>query len=221
MDHDSIEEVDRRSSTWLKTKRLYNELREFEESYPGGLLIDNGLLYGGLMPDDKDRLDVWNASIIGPENTPYAGGVFHVQIRVSEDYPWTSPIVRFLTPIYHPRVNNKTGMVDSESGEIFDWSYAFQLSRIIIILSGLMCVSEVSCCWGDDEWRNTAIEHTKKYARPFRLRNPSYYASFLNADTIHELRLLDTILHHIGSHSETIGIDLTHSIKVRKEQKLR
>jgi ubiquitin-protein ligase len=44
-------------------------------------------------------------SIEGPVNSPYAGGLFHVIIRVSDRYPLTPPWCLMLTRVYHPNVN--------------------------------------------------------------------------------------------------------------------
>ena len=43
--------------------------------------------------------------MIGPEDTPYAGGIYTLYIRFGEKYPLTPPEVRFVTPIYHCNIN--------------------------------------------------------------------------------------------------------------------
>jgi ubiquitin-protein ligase len=43
-------------------------------------------------------------TILGPEESAYAGGVFLIDIKLSTEYPWKAPVVKFKTPIYHPNI---------------------------------------------------------------------------------------------------------------------
>ena len=51
------------------------------------------------------------ATILGPAGSPYEGGRFEVEITVPRSYPFVSPKCRFLTKIWHPNVDHKTGEV--------------------------------------------------------------------------------------------------------------
>ena len=51
----------------------------------------------------NDRLE---AQITGPEETPYCEGSFHLEISVPPRYPFEPPKVRFVTPIYHPNIDD-------------------------------------------------------------------------------------------------------------------
>lgn len=52
-----------------------------------------------------DKIDCFEANIIGPAGTPYAGGVFKTEITLPEKYPYDPPKIRFLTKIYHPNID--------------------------------------------------------------------------------------------------------------------
>ncbi|XP_056589581.1 ubiquitin-conjugating enzyme E2 T [Triplophysa dalaica] len=54
----------------------------------------------------EGRLDELQAQIVGLSSTPYEGGVFTLEIKIPERYPFEPPKMRFLTPIYHPNIDN-------------------------------------------------------------------------------------------------------------------
>lgn len=64
-----------------------------------------------------DSLTNWNATIIGPQDTPYEGGKFIVNIDFSDNYPFKAPKVHFKTRIYHPNIKQDTGEICAQAIE--------------------------------------------------------------------------------------------------------
>ena len=81
----------------MSAQRIRKELKLLEEeskSMPG--------CSAGPVGDD---LLTWQGIIVGPEGTPYVGGVFKLEIKFPSDYPYKAPKVTFATPIYHCNIN--------------------------------------------------------------------------------------------------------------------
>lgn len=77
-------------------KRLKNELNEFKK-YPN----EN---FEVSLPNIND-LYSWNAIIYGPKDTIYENGKFNLSIFIPEHYPFEPPVIKFITPIYHPNIS--------------------------------------------------------------------------------------------------------------------
>ena len=59
-------------------------------------------------PDDLTQL---NVLLAGPQGTPYANGLWRLQLKIPADYPKNPPKAAFRTRIWHPNVEEKTGSV--------------------------------------------------------------------------------------------------------------
>ena len=53
----------------------------------------------------------WKISLIGPQDTPYAGGIFILTADFPDDYPNGKPEVKFINKMYHLNVSPSNGHV--------------------------------------------------------------------------------------------------------------
>ena len=58
------------------------------------------------LPNQNNIME-WRCSMVGPQDTPFANGLFFLKIKFPDNYPNKPPEVSFLTPIYHINVNPK------------------------------------------------------------------------------------------------------------------
>lgn len=98
-------------------KRIYKELTELERDPVSGASC-------GPIGDDIFH---WQATIMGPSDSDYAGGIFFLSIRFPKDYPWKPPHIQFTTRIFHTNVNEFGGI--SLSILHASWSPAMSIGK--------------------------------------------------------------------------------------------
>lgn len=53
-------------------------------------------------PIDESNYFIWEAVIMGPEDTEYEGGVFTATLSFPQEYPMLPPKMKFTCPMWHP-----------------------------------------------------------------------------------------------------------------------
>ncbi|AOW04101.1 ubiquitin-conjugating enzyme/RWD-like protein [Yarrowia lipolytica] len=114
----------------------------------------------------------WQATIMGPSDSPYSGGVFFLSIHFPTDYPFKPPKVTFTTRIYHPNVNTNGSICLDILKE--NWSPALTISKVLLSICSMLTdpnpddplVPDIGHLYKNDRARYdaTAKEWTKKYA---------------------------------------------------------
>ena len=87
-------------------------------------------------PVDDNNIFIWSATLIGPDDSPYAEGVFLLKINFPNNYPFKPPQITFDTKIFHPNI--------SSSGSICldilqsNWSPALTITKTLLSISSLL-----------------------------------------------------------------------------------
>ena len=84
----------------------------------------------------EDDLYHWKATIFGPDDSPYQGGVFELDIRFPIEYPFKPPKIYFITKIYHPNINSNGGICLDILKE--QWSPALTISKVLLSICSLL-----------------------------------------------------------------------------------
>ncbi|XP_008800892.2 probable ubiquitin-conjugating enzyme E2 37 isoform X1 [Phoenix dactylifera] len=83
--------------------RMQKELKLLTTDPPPGVSLPQISANENL---SSSSLSSFEARIEGPEGTVYSKGVFTLKIQIPERYPFQPPNVTFVTPIYHPNIDN-------------------------------------------------------------------------------------------------------------------
>lgn len=111
----------------MSSKRIVRELGELQRDPPSNCSAG---------PANEENIYDWKATIIGPEGSPYAGGLFHLIIGFPTDYPFKPPKVQFVTKIFHPNINSNGGIcLDILKDQ---WSPALSISKVLLSISSLL-----------------------------------------------------------------------------------
>mmetsp|Transcript_16659 Transcript_16659/g.14570 ORF Transcript_16659/g.14570 Transcript_16659/m.14570 type:complete len:151 (+) Transcript_16659:37-489(+) len=86
---------------------------------------------------EEDDITIWHASIEGPKDSPYEGGKFTVEVDFTDNYPFKSPKVHFVTKIYHPNIKGDTGEICTAAIEK-QWVPTLNAKFVIESLMSLM-----------------------------------------------------------------------------------
>lgn len=114
----------------------------------------------------------WQATIMGPADSPYTGGVFLVSIHFPPDYPFKPPKVAFRTKVFHPNINSNGSICLDILKE--QWSPALTISKVLLSICSLLTdpnpddplVPEIAHMYKTDraKYEATARSWTQKYA---------------------------------------------------------
>ena len=136
-------------------KRIMKELEELNKEPPTNCSAG---------PINDDMFE-WQATIMGPENSPFKGGVFYLKIS----FP---PRCQFLTKIYHPNVNSHGSICLDILKE--NWSPALTISKLLLSICSLMddpnpddpLMIDIADMYKNnrEEYNNTAATWTQLYA---------------------------------------------------------
>lgn len=114
----------------LDSSRVQKELVDCnKDSDISGVSID---LQGG-----GSSLYHLTGTISGPVATPYEGGIFRIDIRLPDGYPFEPPKMQFITKVWHPNISSQNGAICLDILKD-QWSPALTLKTALLSLQALL-----------------------------------------------------------------------------------
>ena len=118
----------------MSTKRLRRELQDAQNSKETDIVLN-------VVGDDLQK---WSAVIIGPPDSPFAGGTFYFTLRVPGDYPMLPPTASAKPQtIFHPNIHFETGEVCLDVLKS-KWTPAWTLGSVCRAIAALLADPEAS-----------------------------------------------------------------------------
>ena len=108
-------------------KRIKKEIEEIKKEPPANCSAG---------PINEENLFEWQASIVGPSNSPYAGGLFRLSVLFSDKYPFKPPKIKFMTKIFHPNINSNGSICLDILNN--NWSPALTIIKVLLSISSLL-----------------------------------------------------------------------------------
>lgn len=85
---------------------------------------------------DGENIFKWVGTITGPLGTPYSDQKYKLQLEFTNAYPYSAPVVKFLTPCFHPNVD-LSGVICLDILKD-KWSALYDVTTILLSIQSLL-----------------------------------------------------------------------------------
>ena len=134
---------------WIRRTRLQHEIGWFMDSLPGDV------------SDAKFEEEELELTFVAPQGSLYKDMQFRLRFRFPPEYPFMPPKLHFLTPIFHPNIDDRVCLdileTQSKGGKVY-WKPSYTVESVLTCLQLLFLepnlddplVPEAAYLWKND-----------------------------------------------------------------------
>lgn len=121
----------------------------------------------------NDDIFNWECQIVGPQDSPYQGGLFVVKFEFPAQYPFKAPKLKFATKVYHPSVQTESGDICQDV--IGQWGPTLNAKHCLEVIYSMLQSPETDHPLEEaiatqmrekpKEFEKMAKKYTKEYAK--------------------------------------------------------
>ena len=148
-------------------KQLNKELHDLQTDP----IITLGVTVGARTINGKKDPFHWQITMLGPQDTAYANGLFILTADFNKDYPKTAPEVKFTNKMYHLNVNDNGHICVNT---LSDWKEGTTMTEVLSLIFALFYKQNPESAYNMEranlfknnraEFDKNAREWTRKYA---------------------------------------------------------
>ncbi|MES1921061.1 hypothetical protein MHBO_002659 [Bonamia ostreae] len=113
----------------MSDKRIEKEYDEIKVDKTGGFQIK------------KKGLKHYQCRLDGPMDSPYQEGHFFIDIKIPVNYPFSPPLMQFITKIWHPNISSVTGAICLDILKS-EWTPALTIRTALLSIQALLSAPE-------------------------------------------------------------------------------
>ena len=146
----------------MAQKRITKELND---------ILKNPMTFGSVKILNNNIFH-WQATILGPDDTPYKKGIFFLNIRFDQTHPYNPPKITFINKVFHSNININGKISLAILND--EWSPVITIHKILLSIRSLLAdpdltnplVPEIAALYKNNRelHHKKAKEWTKKHA---------------------------------------------------------
>jgi len=171
-------------------------------------------------PTGHEDLREITAILSGPKETPYEGGEFVCRLRLTDSFPKEPPKAHFITKIFHPNVEPRTGEVCVNTLKS-DWKSSLGLDHVLLTIRCLLINPNAESALNEEAGK-LLLDDFLEFSSRARLMTSIYAQSSkenINSQSVGGPSVSAST--SVQSTSKTTGLKANNAGKTKKKKNLK
>ena len=147
-------------------KRAMEALKKELEELKNDPIVTMGVVVKAI----KGDVFHWQMTMLGPQDTPYAGGLFYLTADFPDEYPDKGPEVKFVNRMYHLNVSNNGHVCINTLSQ---WTKGTTMTEVLSLIFALFYKQNPKSAY-DTEMANLFVKDKAKFDQNARIYTDKY-----------------------------------------------